>query len=246
MAKLTATQQEIAKMLDQGKTPDQIAQKRKVSTNAIYQQIRRIRAAQGKTGGQAKAKATGNSRTAKRASGGSSRKATTKASSRSRSNTRRQSNVRAAAPATAEDLLRSEIALIEGGLEERASRIAEAEAVIALTREEIAKLEAEKERKSDVLAVLSGEKVAHARPTPKADAKNRKAQAKASAETAQQETAQPEAPAAETAPPEAEAETVATPAEAPAADAVETVPPAADDDAFFDPAAEPQEAVAAS
>lgn len=245
MAKLTATQQEIAKMLDQGKTPDQIAQKRKVSTNAIYQQIRRIRAAQGKTGGQAKAKATGNSRTAKRASGGSSRKATTKASSRSRSNTRRQSNVRAAAPATAEDLLRSEIALIEGGLEERASRIAEAEAVIALTREEIAKLEAEKERKSDVLAVLSGEKVAHARPTPKADAKNRKAQAKASAETAQQETAQPEAPAAETAPPEAETETV-TPAEAPAAETVETVTPAAEDDAFFDPAAEPQEAVAAS
>lgn len=243
MAKLTEVQQEIDKMLKAGKTPDQIAQKRKVSTNAIYQQIRRIRAAQGKRGGAAAA-AKGNSRTTKRASTASKPKAKARPKAKASSNTRRQSNVRAAAvPQTAEGLLTQEIATIDGGLDERNQRIAEAEAVIALTREEISTLETEKERKVDVLAVLTGEKVAHAKPTatPKrktaAQAVKEKdaAEAKAKAEREAQEAAQA---AQATSEPEPQPEAVDAPAEA----QVEAVVDG--EDAFYDPEAPPADAPA--
>lgn len=165
-AKLTERQKEIKALLDKGQTPDQAAKRLKISTNAIYQQVRRMRASgvkielPGNTGSTAaaakpKTRAAAKSR---RQSGGQSRRTAQRAAR----------PAPAPKPQTAEELLHSEVEAIDAGLAERTTRIAEAEAIIALTREEIAALEVERTRKLDVIAVLTGEKVAHAKPKPPA------------------------------------------------------------------------------
>lgn len=73
---LTERQQEVQTLLDKGKTPNEIAKALKISPNAIYQQIRRIRKAQGKRRSTAQ-----RSSTARRTSG---RKSGSSRSSRSR------------------------------------------------------------------------------------------------------------------------------------------------------------------
>lgn len=74
---LTPRQQEIVKLMDQGKTPTEVAKRLKITDNAVYQHLRRIR----QVHGTPKAKANGAKPT----------KATTKASTTKRTTTRRAS-----------------------------------------------------------------------------------------------------------------------------------------------------------
>jgi ribonuclease E len=219
MAQVTLTdrQKEIKSLLDQGKTAEETGKKLKITTNAVYQQIRRMRKLGVRVGGtQSTGKATGNSRTQRRVSGGSKPKASAKKASTPRRQSARTSQAAPAQPQTAEELLRSEIADLKARAEEERSRVKEAEAVIVEANRAIEGIEAEAATREDVLAVLTGEKVAHAKPTPKAEAPKAKggkggkgATAKASTEAA---------PAAEEAPPQPEATTDA-PAAAEAASA---------------------------
>lgn len=159
---LTATtprQKEIKKLLGQGKNPQQIAKALGISDNAIHQQVRRMR------GGKSAPKPSGGStkrsqsRTAKKKSGSTGRK-----SARTRPAVSRPAP--AAKPQTAEDLLKSEVVAAEESRGEAVALIAslkdqitEAEAAVVAHDEAIA-------RKRDVLAVMTGEKVAHAKPAP--------------------------------------------------------------------------------
>jgi hypothetical protein len=156
MAKeLTPRQQQIHDLLEEGKSPPQIAKKLRITTNAVYQQIRRMR----NSGGSSRSR----SRTSGRKSGGSSRRAT-----------RTSTPARPAAapkPMTAEELIRSEIESNEGEIAAKNTEIEQAKALIESLTGEIGQLTEDNARKADVLAVLTGEKVAHAKPQPKPAAK---------------------------------------------------------------------------
>lgn len=190
---LTPRQKEISDLIKQGQKAPQIAKKLKISENAVYQNIRRMRAA-------------GNAPKTTKASGSGSKSA--KRSTAKASSTRRQSGrtVRTARPApapvkvtvTAEELLQSEIGAVEQQVAEQAAIVAEAKAAIEAAEAATVELNAERERKADVLAVLTGEKVAHAKPAPPKPKAPRKAPAKAqeAAKPPEGGSAPSEAPAA--------------------------------------------------
>lgn len=176
-AKLTERQKEIKALLDKGQTPDQAAKRLKISTNAIYQQVRRMRASgvkielPGSTGSTAAAKPKTAAKS-RRQSGGQSRRTAQRAAR----------PAPAPKPQTAEDILTAEVATTKASIEAEAARITEAQGVIAEAQASIVTLETELARREDVLAVLKGEKVAHAKPAPKPAAKAAKTRAQETAE----------------------------------------------------------------
>lgn len=107
MATLTERQQQVVKLQDQGKSPDQIADAMGITTNAVYQQLRRIHAANG-----------GKKTTSRRRSGGSSTR------SRARTSARRTPAAPAAAPTT------TPLAAIRARRVEIQQQIKESEAVL--------------------------------------------------------------------------------------------------------------------
>lgn len=166
MAQVTLTdrQKEIKARLDKGETPEKVGKALKITTNAVYQQIRRMRKAGVKVGGTTQTGSSG-----RKASGGSQRKPTSKAATPRRQSARTRQAPAPAAPQTAEELLRSEIADLKARAEIERGRIVEANGVIAEATTAIEGIEAEAATREDVLAVLTGEKVAHAKPQPKAE-----------------------------------------------------------------------------
>lgn len=218
---LTDRQKDIKARLDKGETPERVGKALKITTNAVYQQIRRMRKAGVKVGGTTQTGSSGRSSGNRRSSGskGKAAKATT---------TRRQSArtrpVAAATPQTAEELLRSEIADLKARAEVEAGRIVEAEGVIVEAKTAIEGIEAEAAKREDVLAVLTGDKVAHAKPAPKpADAPKGKGGKRGSGKPAP--AAQEAAPAAQDGTSEAPAaEEAPAPADAPQEAAAEAAP----------------------
>jgi uncharacterized coiled-coil protein SlyX len=160
---LTPRQQEIKALMEQGKKPKDIAKKLKISENAVYQQIRRIRSggASGRsTSGAARKSGGSNSRSQARSGG--------RQSSGSRPARRAAAPRPAAVPQTAEALLKAEIVAGEQQIAERETEISAAQTSIeGLKAQNVATAE-ELERKRQTLAVLTGEMVAHAKPKPAA------------------------------------------------------------------------------
>jgi hypothetical protein len=154
---LTERQQEIVDLQKQGKKPSEIAEKLGISTNAVYQQIRRMRGGKGgaKSGRQSARKAPATPTTAP---------------------------TPAPAPAAAPDLsdldpakvLKARRQAIEAEIKaneaERTAIDKEQERVHKRTGDTIAKLKDELTRVEQTEGVLSGSLVAHAKPKPKAPA----------------------------------------------------------------------------
>lgn len=163
---LTPRQTEIKALMEQGKKPKDIAKKLKISENAVYQQIRRIR-----EGGASGRSTSG----AARKSGGSTTRSTARSS---RSDGRQSSGSRparraaaprpVAVPQTAEELLKSEIAAHDAQIAEHNAAIEAAKESITGAEAAIAAVQSERERKAATLSVLTGEMVAHAKPKPAA------------------------------------------------------------------------------
>lgn len=170
---LTATtdrQKQIKKMLGDGKNPQQIAKALRISDNAVHQQLRRMRKNSGaKASGSTRSRANGSTRRSQtRASRSTGRKSTR---TRTRSTARAASAPAATAPMptpqTAEELIRSEIDTIKAGLAEQADRVKVAHGEIAAAEKETVGLNEELARREDTLAVLTGKKVASAKPKPR-------------------------------------------------------------------------------
>jgi transposase len=165
---LTPRQQEIKALTEQGKSAVQIAKKLGISDNGVYQHLRAIR-------GGAKKSSGSTSRSSARASGG-------RQSARRRTRTRTAASRPAptpAAPATAEELLRQEIDGAQAGVSDLKGQIKGHQDEIARAEKEIEALTAEIDRKGDVLAVLTGKKVARDKPKPTAAKPKRSSGAKA-------------------------------------------------------------------
>lgn len=248
-AQLTERQAEIVDLLEKGKTPTEIGKKLKISTNGVYQQMRRIR----KIPGYSKVGNTSGG------SGGSTRKASASRSS-GRKSTRTSTPAPsrpapAAKPVTAREVLEGEVKVVSDQIAEQQGVITQAEEDIATAKLRIEHLTGELSARQDTLAVLTGEKVAHARPAqkPAAAKTNGSGSGKPSrsrgkgGEQATTETAPAEAQEATT---EAatEATTGTAPAEAQAAtpDPFEGGEGAQEAEAASDAAEAPQEAPAAA
>lgn len=168
---LTPRQKEIQDLVKQGKTAPQIAEALGISDNAVYQQLRKM-----KGGAGAKAKAN----SAKKASGsGSKAKASNarrKSAAKARAAAAAPKPAPAPAPAPAEvpklpTLLqhaRAEVKTAEDAIKAQAKVIEDAEKAIEGAKAKIADLTVERDRKKDLVAVLTGEKRAVNIPTPKA------------------------------------------------------------------------------
>jgi hypothetical protein len=165
--KLTERQEQIVDLLKQDKTPAEIGKALKISTNGVYQQMRRIRKIPGyKTIGN-----TGGS------TGTTTAKASTAKATRKRSaSSGRQSTRTAAAepqaevivkPPSAKDVLSAEVRDTKAKIAEQAAIIEQADKDKAKAQERIDALTIELTAREDTLAVLTGEKVAHARPAAK-------------------------------------------------------------------------------
>lgn len=153
-AELTPRQKQIKALKDEGKTAKQIAKKLKITENAVYQQLRRIKAGGGgaakKSGGS---KATGQkAASGGRKSGGSARQ--------------RQAPV-AVKPQTAQEILKAEVEETTAAIKAQQDRVVEAEATITEANAKVEELKVELARREDTLAVLTGEKRAQAIPQPK-------------------------------------------------------------------------------
>lgn len=153
---LTPRQQEIKKLLKQGKNANAIADALGITTNAVYQQIRRIRA----SGGSA---STGSSRSKANANGKGKAKKSGRQSARKSPVSKPKPK---AEPVTAQALLTSEIQAANEAKTEASAAIDSLKGQIAEQETRIEALDAEIVNKGDVLAVLTGEKVAHAKPAP--------------------------------------------------------------------------------
>jgi transposase len=155
MAKeLTPRQQEIKALTEKGLNAPKIAKKLDITENAVYQHLRAIR------GG------------AKKSSGGNRRGSGSTARSRKRATSRRQSArtstpAAPAAPATAEELLTAEIAAAQEAKATALTNIEELKAQITAHEAAIQGHDAEIATKTDVLDVLTGKKVAQAKPKPR-------------------------------------------------------------------------------
>lgn len=227
---LTDRQKDIKARLDKGETPEKVGKALKITTNAVYQQIRRMRKAGVKVGGttqtgsSGRSASTGNSRTqARKAGAKGGKKTAAKAKAAAKPSTPRRQSARTsapkapAAPVTAEQLLRDEIGDLRARAEMERTRVKEAEAVIAEANAAVEGIEAEAAKREDVLAVLTGDKVAHAKPAAAKPAAAKKAGAKrGSAKPAEAAQEAPQEPQAAQEQPEATSETTA-PASAPEA-----------------------------
>jgi chromosome segregation ATPase len=165
MAKeLTPRQQEIKALTEQGMNAPKIAKKLKITENAVYQHLRAIR------GG---AKKSSSSRPKRR----------TATARRQSSRTRTPAPAVPAAPATAEELLRQEIDGAQAGVSDLKGQIKAHQDEITQAEKQIEALTAEAERKGDVLAVLTGKKVARDKPKPTAARKRSSAATKATGQS---------------------------------------------------------------
>jgi chromosome segregation ATPase len=165
---LTPRQQEIKALTEKGKKAPAIAKKLGITENAVYQHLRAIR------GG---AKKSSGSTTRSRSRG--------KAASTGRQSSRNRRPAAAApAPApvaaTAEELLRQEIDGAQAGVSDLKGQIKGHQDEITKAEKEIEALTAEIERKGDVLAVLTGKKVARDKPKPSSAKKKAGGQSAAS------------------------------------------------------------------
>lgn len=152
-AELTPRQKEIKALKDQGKTAKQIAKKLKITENAVYQQLRRI-----KSGGGGAKKSGGSKATGQKAAS-SGRK--------SGGNTRQRQAPVAVKPQTAQEILKAEVEETTAAIKAQQDRVAEAEATITEANAKVEELKVELSRREDTLAVLTGEKRAQAIPQPK-------------------------------------------------------------------------------
>jgi hypothetical protein len=203
-ATLTPKQKQVKDLLDQGKTPAEVAKTLKVNVNSIYQHIRRM-GASGATTKRAGAKRTTARKSTARKS--TARKSTTRKPSTRRSATRKSTTRRAPrrptpAPAPAPvaearamtplQAIRHRKSEIEAQITESARRVAEAEKVYNSEKDSHAKLEANRADELKQLtaaeAALSGAKPKPKRSSAKAGASRNgtgsKAGAKAAAQTA--------------------------------------------------------------
>lgn len=157
---LTDRQQEIQKRVKEGDKAPAIAKALGISENAVYQQQRNIRKALGQ----------GSPTGAKQASG-------RKNAGRKSVDKKRTPAAAAAAPATTPaavykpptllQLAKQELKDSEAAIREQANVITEAERTIERAKAKTTELEADRDRKADLLAVLQGEKRAVAIPKPK-------------------------------------------------------------------------------
>ena len=235
-ATLTPRQQQVKDLLDQGKSPAEVAKKLKMTTNSVYQHIARM-----KGGSKAKpARKSGAKRTTARKS--TARKSGAKRTGTRRSSTRR-SPARPPAPAPAPaapapertmtplQAIRHRKSELESGLSESARVVAQAEKALKDAQEAHAKLEASREGELKQLtaaeAALSGKNVAKPRSRSGGSSKNgsgsKAAGAKAAASATPAPAATPEPQSAATPEPE--------PAPAPA-EAPEPVEPPTGDEAL--------------
>lgn len=159
MAKeLTPRQQEVKALTEKGQGAAAIAKRLGISENAVYQHLRAIR------GGP-------------KQSGGSRPKRRQRATSR-----RQSAPTPPRTPATAEELLRSEIDLANASKAQAKAQIEELKKEIAQAESAITTLDAEIATKGDVLDVLTGKKVAQAkRPARKRPSRGKQASGQSSA-----------------------------------------------------------------
>jgi DNA-binding CsgD family transcriptional regulator len=152
MAKeLTPRQQEVKALTEKGKKAPAIAKQLGITENAVYQHLRAIRGGAKKSSSSSRPKRRSRAATSRRQSGRTSPRA-----------------VRTpAAPATAEELLRSEIEQHEATVGAAIEQIAQLNDQIAAANATIQSEQAEAARKGDVLDVLTGKKVAQAKPKPR-------------------------------------------------------------------------------
>lgn len=198
---LTERQKEIKKLQSEGLKPPQIAERLKVSPNAIYQQLSRMRSGKGasaKTGSK-----TGSKPAAKPAAARQPRPATTPAQAPTR-------------PLTPLQAIRERRSEIERTVKETESELHAAEKALEAARERhqsvVARFDEELAHLNGAEAVIKGEMVARAIPAPKSA---EKAKSKDAGKNKEQNGSAPAAPAADTqtAVPETQAEREASQAE---------------------------------
>jgi DNA-binding CsgD family transcriptional regulator len=166
-SKLTERQQEIVTQQKQGKTAPQIAEALGISENAVYQQLRKIRAATGgKQSAASKRAQAGRAAKSGRQSGGKAAKTGTSGNASARV-TASTPPAAAPKPPTLLQLVKQELKDAEAAIKEQEQEIVAHERGITASKERIERLSAERDRKADLLAVLQGEKRAVAIPQPK-------------------------------------------------------------------------------